>query len=201
MVIFSRNGAFRSKLNQAFGTTPTGLAECFSALNIVLSITAALGNVLILIALHKVSSIYPPTKLFFRYLAITDLVVGLIVQPLYTISIICLVTKMNENILHYIYEACGVSSVSLYAISVLMLTVISVDRLLALSLGLRYRHVVTLTRVRVAIISIWLIGTLAGVIRLWRVDISLHEVTVIVTLSLVVSSFSYTMIHLKLRHQ
>ena len=88
MVIFSRNGTFRSKLNQAFDTTPTGIAECFSALNIFLSITASLGNVLILIALRKISSIYPPTKLFFRCLAVTDLVVGLTVQPLYTISII-----------------------------------------------------------------------------------------------------------------
>ena len=201
MVIFSRNGTFRSKLNQAFDTTPTGIAECFSALNIFLSITASLGNALILIALQKISSIYPPTKLFFRCLAVTDLVVGLIVQPLYTISIISLVTKMNENVLHYIYEACGVLSVSLYAISVLTLTAISVDRLFALSLGLRYRHVVTLTRVRVVIICISLIGTSAGIIRLWSVDISLREVTVIVTLSLVVSFFSYTMIHLKLRHQ
>ena len=81
------------------------------------------------------------------------------------------------------------------------LTAISADRLLALSLGLRYRHVVALRRVRVVIICIWLIGSSAGIIRLWRVDISLHEVTVIVTISPVISFFCYTRIHPRLRHQ
>ena len=66
---------FTSKLNQALRAQQAGIAVIFSALNIVLSITAALGNVLILIALQKVSSIYPPTKLFFRCLAVTDLCV------------------------------------------------------------------------------------------------------------------------------
>ena len=52
------------------------------AVNIVFSITASLGNILILIALRKVTSIHPPTKLLFQCLAITDLGVGLISQPL-----------------------------------------------------------------------------------------------------------------------
>ena len=53
-----------------------------SALKIFLSNTAFLGNVLILVALHKVNSIYPPTKFFFWYLAVTDLCVGLMHQSL-----------------------------------------------------------------------------------------------------------------------
>ena len=48
-----------------------------AAVNIVLSITTSLGNILILIALRKVTSIHPPTKLLFQCLAITDLGVGL----------------------------------------------------------------------------------------------------------------------------
>ena len=54
-----------------------------AGINTFLAITASLGNALILIALHKVTSIYPPTKLLFRCLAVTDLLVGLISQPLY----------------------------------------------------------------------------------------------------------------------
>jgi len=46
----------------------------------------------------------------------------------------------------------------LCGVSILTLTAISVDRLLALLLGLRYRHVVTLRRVRVVIICSWFIG-------------------------------------------
>ena len=59
-----------------------GLYIAIAAVNIVFSITASLGNILILIALSKVTSIHPPTKLLFQCLAITDLGVGLISQPL-----------------------------------------------------------------------------------------------------------------------
>ena len=52
-----------------------------SVLNIFLSITAFLGNTLILVALHKDRSPHPPSKLLFRSLTITDLCVGIIVQP------------------------------------------------------------------------------------------------------------------------
>ena len=52
-----------------------------SALNIFLSITAFLGNTLILVALHKETSLHPPSKLLYRNLAITDLCVGIIVEP------------------------------------------------------------------------------------------------------------------------
>ena len=53
-----------------------------SALNIFLSITAFLGNILILVALHKATSLHPPSKLLYRNLAITDLCVGIIAEPL-----------------------------------------------------------------------------------------------------------------------
>ena len=55
---------------------------CFSVVNIFLSITAFLGNFLILVALNKESSLRPPSKLLYRCLATTDLLVGLISQPL-----------------------------------------------------------------------------------------------------------------------
>ena len=48
-----------------------------SILNSILSLTAFLGNSLILIALHKESSLHPPSKLLLRCLATTDLCVGL----------------------------------------------------------------------------------------------------------------------------
>ena len=62
-----------------------------SALNSFMSVTTFLGNALILIALHKESSLYPPSKLLLRCLATTDLCVGLIAEPLvvtYCISVV-----------------------------------------------------------------------------------------------------------------
>ncbi|XP_078361574.1 adenosine receptor A3-like [Oculina patagonica] len=193
-------GNFSIKLNQAFSASPTGIAEFVSALNIFLSITASLGNALILIALHKVSSIHPPTKLFFRSLAFTDLCVGLFVQPLYAIYKLSLLKKAGMNVLYYAYEVFWASSFILCGISALTSTAISVDRLLALLLGLRYKHVVTSRRVRVVITLFWLIGASTGGIWVWREDIARSEIVVVITLSLVTSFFCYTRIHFNLRH-
>ena len=166
----------------------------FSALNIFLSITASLGNALILIALHKVTSIYPPTKLFFRCLAVTDLCVGLIVQPFYATFLLYGIRELSRNVVN-------VLSWILCVVSLMTSAAVSVDRLLVLLLGLRYRHVVTLRRVRIVIICFWLIGASLGSIRWWRWDISLMLASIVLPLSLLTSIFCYTRIHLKLRRQ
>ena len=200
MAIITGDDNFTSKLNQALSASPVGIVEFVSALNIFLSITASLGNTLILIALHKVSSIYPPTKLFSRCLAVTDLCVGLVVQPLSTFNILSRITKMNSSVILHVQSyghACGWM---LCTVSVLTSTAISVDRLLALLLGLRYRHVVTLRRVRVVIICLWIIGAFHGLIQIWRRNIAEMEVSVVIILSLAISMFCYTRIHFKIRH-
>ena len=55
----------------------------FLALNGFVAITAFLGNTLILVALHKESSLHAPSKLLFRNLATTDLCIGIIANPLF----------------------------------------------------------------------------------------------------------------------
>ena len=110
----------------------------------VLSVTSSLGNTLILIALHKVTSIYPPTKLLFRCLAVADLLVGLNTQPIYVMILISSITKSRADRIVALEQYRGFWSGLLPLVSVLTLSAISVDRLLALSLGLRYRHTVTL---------------------------------------------------------
>ena len=202
MANFTVQGNYTSKLNQTLSAPPEGIAEVFSALNIFLSITAAVGNALILIALKNVSSIHPPTKLFFRFLAVTDLCVGLIAQPLFATYIIFLILKMNVNVLYYVSGIwSAVLDITLCGISALTSTAISVDRLLALLLGIRYRHVVTLRRVRVVITCFWLIATLCGWLWVWRIHIANKAVSVGALLCVVTSIFRYATIHLKLRHR
>lgn len=58
---------------------------CLATVNIFLSVTSFLGNCLILVALHRVSFLHPPSKLLYRNLATTDLLVGLVSQPLQAI--------------------------------------------------------------------------------------------------------------------
>ncbi|KAL9970613.1 hypothetical protein ACROYT_G023019 [Oculina patagonica] len=201
MANFTREGNCTSKLNQALSAPPAGLAEFLSALNIFLSITASVGNVLILFALKNVSSIHPPTKLYFRCLAVTDLCVGLIVQPLFITDIMSRIIRTNVNISYYVPEISGALSIMLCGVSVLTSTAISVDRLLALLLGLRYRDVITLKRVRVVVVCIWFIAALSAGLRVWRRDIAYKEASVVVILCLATSIFCYTRIFLKLRHQ
>ena len=179
----------------------TSVSVFLSALNIFLSITAVLGNTLILFALHKVFSLHSSTKLLFRCLAVTDLFVGLVPQPLFAMSFISEITKINPLCLYYVGRVRSASSYILCMISVLTATAISVDRLLALLLGLRYRLAVTLRRVFAVVTCFWLIGVSCGCMYLWRNDIAWTVALVLIILSLVTSAFSYIKIYLKLRHQ
>ena len=124
-----------------------------------------------------------------------------LLEPLYTTEVMSPLTEMNVNAFYCVYIFRGASSFILCGVSVLTSTAISVDRLLALLLGLRYRHVVTLRRVRVVITCFWLTAVSIGLLRVWRKDIVHNEATVILTLSLITSIFCYTTIHLKLRRQ
>ena len=187
-------------------TLPAGLAVFFIALNIFLSITATLGNALILVALHKVYSLHPPTKLLFRCLAVTDLCVGLISQPLFVVTLVIPfvagVTDTNMKLLYYSDHANSASGYVLLAVSVLTTTAISVDRLSALHGGLRYVHVITLRRAAAVVICFWLLSCALGA---WRYStgtsvISRTVFIVLMLLSLLVSVFSYTKIFIRLRH-
>ena len=116
-----------------------------SAANILLSLTAFLGNSVILVALHKESSLHPPSKLLYRCLATTDLLVGLVCQPLHAAYWMS-VSYEHWSLCRFAYDAFSVSAYALCSVSLLTMAAISVDRLLALLLGLRYRVLVTLKR-------------------------------------------------------
>ena len=172
-----------------------------AAANILFSITASLGNILILIALRKVISIHPPTKLLFQCLAITDLGVGLISQPLMATLFL-----LTDNIDIEIWKICSQLhsslSITLCGVSVFASTALSVDRLLALFLGLRYRHVVTLKRIRAVLACGCLALLLTVLVWNFRTKPARIIITIFLTLYLIISLFSYTKIVLRLRqHQ
>ena len=179
------------------------------ALNIFLSIFATVGNVLILVALRKVSSIHPPTKLLFRCLAVTDLGVGLLGQPLYVyFKYITISLDIGNFIVELFYVLLFIRSL-LVTVSILTSAAISVDRLLALLLGLRYRHVVTLCRVRVVIACVWFIAVsnaslycVASILSHYKLELaSVWTLRAFGIFSIIVSTFSYTKIFFTLRHQ
>ena len=170
-----------------------------SVLNSFLSVTAFLGNGLILTALHKESSLHPPSKLLLRSLATTDLCVGLIAEPLF---VTYLISVVNEywNICPYVYEAGVITSYILCGVSLWTMTVISVDRLLALLLGLRYRQVVTFNRTNVIVITSWVLSVVFSAMQFSSLPITTWYGTIGIPLCLTISIFSYTKIFLTLRH-
>lgn len=173
----------------------------FSAVNTFLSITAFLGNSLILVALHKENSLHPPSKLLYRNLAITDVCVGIIAQPLLVIWCMLVINERWDSCVYALYGALTMGF-TLCAVSLLTMTAVSVDRLLALLLGLRYRYVVTSRRTCLTIVVFWVLSLFGAFMHFQNYVITYWYSYIIIALCLTVSSASHVKIFLTLRqHQ
>ena len=171
----------------------------FSAVNILFFITATLGNSLILATLHKESSLHPPSKLLYRCLATTDLLVGLVNQPLYAAGWMSVVYE-HWSFCRYARDATVISSSVLCGVSLMTMTAISVDRLLAMLLGLRYKEIVTLRRTYIILAIFWFVSLFAGVFSLLNYTITIWCSFIISLFCLVTSTASYTKIFRALSH-
>ena len=100
--------------------------------NVILSLTAILGNFLILVALRKESSLHLPSKLLYRCLAITDLLVGLVSQPLHAVYWISIANE-HWNLCRYTRDATYVTIYAFCGVSLGTMTAITIDRLLSCS--------------------------------------------------------------------
>ena len=80
------------------------------------------------------------------------------------------------------------------------MTAISVDRLLALLLGLRYKEIVTLKRIYIIIASFWVLCLVASLCIIFDQRITLLSILISIPLSLLISLASYTKIFRTLRH-
>ena len=146
-------------------------------LHFIFSPVATFGNILVIHALLKASSIPANIKKFFLSLAVSDLAVGLFAQ-----LILAVVLRMVANGGHNFDLLCPTiltvfwfSLFLLAGASFLNVTAIAVDRLLAINLHLRYRELVTSKRVIIALVSIWIAS---GVIASLFVSLDIHNVIV-----------------------
>ena len=171
----------------------------FSALNIFLSIAAFLENSLILVALHKETSLHPPSKLLYRNLAITDLCVGIITEPLLVTYLTSVVNRRWDSC-YYTVLALFFLGNTLCAVSLLTLTAISVDRLLALLLGLRYRQVVTFRRTCITVTGFWILSIVCASTLFFDRRIASWCLYIVSALCLVTTIFAYAKIFVTLRH-
>ena len=189
-------------------TEPEGFYPCINALNqvqrygisslnVFVAATAFLGNVLIIAALQKASSLHRTSKFLFCCLAVTDLCVGLISQPLY---VAYLISPGNSVLCYYFEYVSPLIAITFCGVSLQTSTAISVDRLLALILGLRYRHTVTLQRVWAFVVISWLGSSGIAILYLYNDIISMYIVCVALMSCISTSTLCYVKIYRTLRH-
>ena len=119
--------------------------------------TAIMLNIVTLYAVRKSSSVPNTLRTLMLNLAVSDIVVGVFVQPLFT-SFLVTWLQMNNPSCSIYYLMAGVIR-TLVNVSLFSVVAISVDRFLAIHLHLRYKELVTHRRVVAVVISIWMVCT------------------------------------------
>jgi len=158
------------------------------ALNIPLMLISITGNSLELAAILRTPSLRSPSTVFLCSLADSDLIVGLVVQPVYIANeFTSSVSPLNhaENSLSVL--ACGVSLVTM--------TAISVDRFLALHCHMRYPNLMTEKRALYTSGTIWLTCIMSSCLSLWSRKSYFLIIAVGVAICLLISSCSYVRIY------
>ena len=169
-------------------------------LNIVLSVTATLGNSVILVALANYSSIHAPSKMLLSSLTVTDLCVGAISQPL-VVTLLLSAPKESWNLCQMIEYSLPVTTTVFSGVSLTVLTAIGLDRLLALTLKFRHRQIVTVERARRAVLVFWIKSGMIGALHLASQTLLFTVGVVLILLDVFISSYSYIRIFFAIRRQ
>ena len=167
-------------------------------LNIFSSYTAVTLNIITIYVLRKISSLPKPVRILLLSLAVSDLAVGLIVQPL---AIATLVTQNNEYTFQF-EKASEVFGICFTAASFLNITALGADRFLAIHLHLRYQELVTHRRIVTAVIMIWVFSATVSLFDLWDKMMTAAQATLlaIVVVCFISTTFFYFKIYLTVRH-
>ena len=171
-----------------------------SVINILLGITATVGNTVILIALHKETSLHKPSKVLLYNLVVSDICAG-VVQFAFGAREISILQGRWE-ICRHLYLVFGVAGNISISVPLCTITAISVDRLLALLLQLRYRKVVTIRKVYAIAIASWVCSGI-GPASLWyfRLDGWIVFSLTCIAVCLIISTYCYARIFFRLCHQ
>ena len=169
-------------------------------INILLGITATVGNTVILIALHKEKALHKPSKVLLYNLVVSDICAGLVQFVFGARGIPILQGRWGTC--RHLYLVYGVAGNISIPVSLCTVTAISVDRLLALLLQLRYRQVVTIRKVYAIAIASWVCSGI-GPASLWYFKLDGWIVFSLtgITVCLVISTYCYGRIFCRLCHQ
>ena len=166
-------------------------------LNAPLMVISIIGNTLVLVAILRTSSLRSnPSFVYLCSLAVSDLFVGCIVQPLYIAS------EIGGRRDAFLFDLSHVTAFSACGVSFCTIATISVDRCLALHYHMRYATLVTHRRVMFFLLTTWLTNFLLSSIYFgnWKISYIIVASGIILCVSL--STFSYIKIYrIVRRHQ
>ena len=177
----------------------------FCVLNFVFSLVATLGNLLVIRALMKNSTIPATVKKLFLSLAFSDLAVGLCSQ-LMTAVISAVMLKMassGDDLAFFCPTVLIVRSYFTYLLAVasfLNVTVIAFDRLLAVSFHLRYQELVTPIRVTIVLVSLWLTSCVSAFLYIFLPKDIEMAAAVISVIGYVLTAGAYVRIYKVVRY-
>ena len=156
-------------------------------LNGLLMLLTIMGNVLVLTAMLKTPSLRSPSTIFLCSLAVSDLLVGFVVQPIY------IGFRLNSGPelehLAYILASLGCS------VSLCTMTAISVDRFMALHFHLRYADMMTNKRAVNISLGLWFLACTISCIRLWNVTYAKLVMALGIAICLIISTLLYIKIY------
>ena len=154
--------------NSRFETLNSSLPYFINAALIVpLAVATTVANLVVLLAIRRVTSIRLPSKLLLCSLVITDLGAGSVVAPQFA-AFIFLRAKYPEIIQCPLYRSFVVTGSAFTTASLLSLAAISLDRYAALVFHFKYQQMVTTGRVCLVLAFIWTLGLLLAAISLWN---------------------------------
>ena len=175
----------------------TYVALC--VINGLFSVTASIGNLLVILAIYKTGSLHTPSYVLLSALALSDLGIGLVAQPLY---IAFKVAEINEQFEMYCYLGIAWHVIALFlaGFSFLTITAISIDRYLAVYLYMKYRLVVTVRRVLLASTALALLALLISLMYVLHMAANLFAQTLVIVVCLFLTSFNSVKI-IRMLHQ
>ena len=186
-----------SQLVQVYGN----LVCAFCVLNLVFAVVATFGNLLVIRALRKASSIPSNLRKLLLNLAFSDLAVGLFPQPMFAV-IVAMMLRMAANSNYNFDFLCPVilnvgyfTFFLLACASFLTIAVITVDRILAIFLHLRYHELVTSERVVISLVCLWLTSAIAASILISVPTLNQIVTAIILFTGLSLTTIAYILIY------
>ena len=161
-----------------------------------------MGNFLIAFVIRKTHKLHSPSFVLLGCLASSDLLVGLICQP---ILVTHKIAELNKNFPAYCTSARlnFISGWVTAVVSLLTLGAVSIDRVLCLILHLRYNTLVTVSRVFKTVAIMWIFSIAFSMVRFWMSNDSWYFIAMTVLLMpfLVISESTLKIFQIVRSHQ